>query len=121
MSIVHYHSSEWQTARRLAAEQLRKIGAPVRPASTGAQIARMIAERTGWGMPAATPSALLPFLQRFLVLTKAGATPPPYRPFKRDALRYDLAMRVTAARAASVQPRLIAATSNIITWREIAA
>ncbi|WP_338881503.1 hypothetical protein WHX56_13945 [Achromobacter veterisilvae] len=121
MTAARYHSTEMQAARRMTAEQLRRIGAPVKGSTTVAQMADMIAERTGWTAPASTPAALLPFLRRFLDISRAGATPPPYRPVARRPMHYDLAMRTIAARAAAVQPPLIAAASNVVTWRELAA
>jgi len=36
-------------------------------------------------------------------------------------MRYDLAMREALTRAAAAQPHLTTATSNVITWRELAA
>ncbi|HZV57013.1 MAG TPA: hypothetical protein VFF89_05005 [Sphingobium sp.] len=117
---MKYHSSDMQIARRMAGDQLRRLGAPVRPSTTVIQMAEMIAERTGWPVPMEiTPDSLLPYLLRFLEL-RAEATPPPYRPVVRPPLRYGLSMRVTAARAAAVQPRLIVAASNVVTWRELA-
>ncbi|MNY57990.1 hypothetical protein D3C86_1942730 [compost metagenome] len=81
----------------------------------------MIAERMGWAAPESTPEALLPFLTRFLNVCRAGVTPPPYRPIARRPMRYDLAMRTIAARAAAVQPHLTHAASNVVTWRELSA
>ena len=57
-------------------------------------------------------------LERFV--DHSSATLPPYRPVIRRPLRYDLAMRMTAARAADAQPPLAVVASNIITWREVA-
>ena len=57
-------------------------------------------------------------LERFA--DHSSATLPPYRPVIRRPLRYDLAMRMTAARAAAAQPPLTVVASNIITWREVA-
>lgn len=42
----------------------------------------------------------------------------PYWPAAQRPLRYDLAMQFAAARAAAAQPRLLAITSNVVTWRE---
>ncbi|CUK19262.1 hypothetical protein [Achromobacter xylosoxidans] len=119
MKAARYHSEEMQIARRDAGDQLRKLGAPVKATTTVLQMAEMIAERTGWPVPAATPAAVLPYLVRFLDISRAGATPPPYRPVARRPMRYDLAMRTAAARAAAAQPHLIPASSNVITWREL--
>ncbi|WP_313377961.1 hypothetical protein [Achromobacter insolitus] len=121
MTALRYHSSEMQTARRMTIEQLRLIGAPLTKSTTAVQLAEMIAERMGWIAPDPTPEALYPFLRRFLEVSRAGVTPPPYRPIIRRPMRYDLAMRVTAARAAAVQPHLTHAASNVVTWRELAA
>ncbi len=119
MKAARFHSEEMQIARRDAGDQLRKLGAPVKAATTVLQMAEMIAERMGWPIPAATPAAVLPYLVRFLDISRAGATPPPYRPVARRPMRYDLAMRTVAARAAAAQPHLIPASSNVITWREL--
>lgn len=48
-----------------------------------------------------------------------NVAPPPYRPVIRRPLRYDLAMRLAAARAAAAQPRLLIVASNVVTWREV--
>lgn len=121
MTALRHHSLEMQIARRHAAEQLRKVGTPVKASATIAQMATLIAERTGWPAPAADPADLLAFLGRFLDLARAGITPPPYRPVVRRPMRYDLAMRDALTRAAAAQPHLITATSNVVTWREMAA
>lgn len=121
MTALRHHSLEMQIARRLAAEQLRKVGTPVKASATIVQMAALIAERTGWSVPAADPADLLAFLVRFVDLGRAGITPPPYRPVVRRPMRYDDAMRESLARAAAAQPRLISATSNVVTWRELAA
>lgn len=121
MKTVRHQSEAMQTARRDAANLLQKAGATVKASTTAAQLATMIAERTGWLAPVPTPAALLPFLMRYVELYRPDATPPPYRPLARRPLRYDLAMRVAAARAAAVQPRLVAAASNVITWRELSS
>lgn len=44
-----------------------------------------------------------------------------HRPAMHRPLRYSLAMKLAAARAAAVQPRLLALTSNVLTWREALA
>lgn len=119
MKTVRHQSEAMQTARRDAADLLQKAGATVKASTTAAQLATMIAERTGWLAPVPTPAALLPFLLRYIELYHPDATPPPYRPLARRPLRFDLTMRVAAARAAAVQPRLVAAASNVITWREL--
>jgi hypothetical protein len=121
MTGLRHHSLEMQIARRQAAEQLRKVGTPVKASATIVQMAALIADRTGWPAPAADPADLLAFLVRFLDLARAGVTPPPYRPVVRRPMRYDLAIRETLARAAAAQPHLITATSNVVTWREMAA
>jgi len=121
MTALRHHSLEMQIARRQAAEQLRKVGTPVKASATILQMAALIAERTGWPAPAADPADLLAFLVRFLDLARAGVTPPPYRPVVKRPMRYDLAMREALARASAVQPRLVTATSNVVTWRELAA
>ncbi|WP_162876302.1 hypothetical protein [Achromobacter insuavis] len=48
-----------------------------------------------------------------------SATQSPYRPAIRRPLRYSMAMQFAAARAAAAQPRLLAVTSNVVTWREV--
>lgn len=121
MSTIRYHSSEMQTARRMTVEQLRLLGAPLTRSTTIHQMAEMIAERMGWTAPASSPEALYPFLLRFLDARRAGVTPPPYRPIVRPPVRFDLAMRTIAARAAAAQPHLTHAASNVVTWRELAA
>ncbi|AMG47450.1 hypothetical protein AL520_27165 [Achromobacter xylosoxidans] len=121
MKAARYHSEEMQVARRDAGDQLRKLGAPVKATTTVLQMAEMIAERMGWAAPDPAPAALLPFFMRFLDVSRAGVTPPPYRPVLRRPMRYDLAMRTIAARAAAVQPHLTHAASNVVTWRELAA
>ncbi len=121
MTTIRHHSSEMQTARRMTAEQLRLLGVRVKPTTSNAQLAALIAERLGWTAPESTPAALLPFFLRFLDVSRSGVTPPPYRPVVRRPMRYDLAMRTIAARAADVQPHLTPAASNVVTWRELAA
>ena len=121
MTALRHHSLEMQIARRQAAEQLRKVGTPVKASATVVQMAALIAERTGWPAPPSEPPALLAFLGRFLGQCRAGITPPPYRPVVRRPMSYDGAMRERLARAAAAQPRLISATSNVVTWRELAA
>lgn len=118
---IRHHSAEMQTARRMTAEQLRLLGVPLKPSASSAQIAELIAERMGWAVPEFEPAALLPFFIRFLDVSRTGVTPPPYRPVVRHPMRYDLAMRTVAARAAAVQPHVTAASSNVVTWRELAA
>lgn len=118
---IRHHSTEMQTARRMAAEHLRLQGVALKPSTSSARIAELIAERMGWGVPEFEPAALLPFFLRFLDVSRTGVTPPPYRPVVRRPMRYDLAMRTIAARAASVQPHLTPAASNVVTWRELAA
>lgn len=119
MNAVRHQSEAMQTARRDAADLLQKAGATVKASTTAAQLATMIAERTGWLAPVPTPAALLPFLLRYIELYHPDATLPPYRPVARRPMRYDLAMRTVAARAAAAQPHLIPASSNVITWREL--
>lgn len=121
MTTIRHHSTEMQTARRMTAEQLRLLGVRVKPSTSNAQLAELIAERMGWAAPEFTPAALLPFFMRFLDVSRSGVTPAPYRPVTRRPMRHDLAMRTLAARAAAAQPQLIAASSNILTWRELAA
>lgn len=48
-----------------------------------------------------------------------GATQSPYRPTVHRPLRYSPAMQFAAARAAAAQPRLLAISSNVVTWREV--
>lgn len=121
MTQVRHQSLELQIARRHTAEALRKLGMPIKASATAMQMAALIAERTGWPAPAADPAELLAFLERFLTTGHASVAPPPYRPVVRRPLRYDLAMREALTRAAAAQPHLITATSNVITWRELAA
>lgn len=121
MSALRHHSLEMQIARRHTAETLRKLGTPIKASATAMQMAALIAERTGWPAPAADPAGLLAFLERFLAACRATVAPPPYRPVVRRPMRYDLAMREALTRAAAAQPHLITATSNVITWRELAA
>ncbi|EHK65257.1 hypothetical protein [Achromobacter arsenitoxydans] len=121
MTTIRHHSSEMQTARRMAAEQLRLLGVPLKQSTSSAQMAELIAERMGWAVPDFDAGALLPFLTRFLDVSRTGVTPPPYRPVVRRPVRFDLAMRTIAARAAGAQPHLTHAASNVITWRELAA
>lgn len=121
MTTIRHHSSEMQTARRMTAEQLRLLGVPLKPTTSNVQMAELIAKRMGWAAPDHAPAALLPFFLRFLDVSRAGVTPPPYRPVVRRPMRFDLAMRTIAARAAAVQPHLTHAASNVVTWRELAA
>lgn len=121
MTPVRYQTLDMQIARRHTAEELRKLGTPVKASTTIVQMAALIAERTGWPAPNADAADLLAFLGRFLDLCRAGITPPPYRPIVRRPMRYDLAMREALNRAAAAQPHLTTATSNVITWRELAA
>ena len=120
MTALRYHSSEMQAARRMTVEQLRLLGAPLKPSTSIGQMAEMIAERMGWTAPETTPEALYPFLLRFLEVRRAEVTPAPYRPLVRKPMHYDLAMRTIAARAAADQPHLTHAASNVVTWRELA-
>lgn len=53
-----------------------------------------------------------------LLADRLIATQAPYRSANRRPLRYSLAMKLAAARAAAAQPRLLAVTSNVVTWRE---
>lgn len=101
MTTIRHHSTEMQTARRMTAEQLRLLGVRVKPTTSNAQLAELIAERMGGSAPAFTPTALLPFFTRFLDVSRTGVTPPPYRPIVRRPMRYDLAMRTIAAHAAA--------------------
>lgn len=48
-----------------------------------------------------------------------SATQSPYRPAMHRPLRYSRAMQFAATRAAAAQPRLLAVTSNVVTWREV--
>ncbi|SSW67231.1 hypothetical protein AVE30378_02516 [Achromobacter veterisilvae] len=121
MTTIRHHSTEMQTARRMTAEQLRLLGVRVKPATSNAQLAELIAERMGWMAPETTPDALYPFLLRFLDVSRSAVTPAPYRPFARKPMRYDLTMRTIAARAAADQPHMTHAASNVVTWRELAA
>ncbi|MFY3457756.1 hypothetical protein ACOTJD_13925 [Achromobacter xylosoxidans] len=57
--------------------------------------------------------------ERQTIASPLRATPSPYRPAIYRPLRYSLAMQFAAARAAAAQPRLLAVTSNVITWREV--
>jgi hypothetical protein len=66
MTGLRHHFLEMQTARRQAAEQLRKVGTTVKASATIVQMAAVIAERTGWRYAAAlqarrpVPDALRP-------------------------------------------------------------
>lgn len=112
-------SPQTRAAGRLAADKLRAMGASV-PANTPFDsILAIVADRMSW--PAPRPSNYLSFLERFIA---ADSVPSPRRactPAARPPLRYTLAMRHAAARAAGDQPRLIHAVSNIQTWRELGA
>lgn len=100
-------------ARAAAAAKLRAAGHKVRHNPTDGDLCVLIQRETGW--PAPRLGSYHDYVRRYAYYQpgqeaarareQAGLPATPYRP--------SLAMRFAAERAAQVQPRLIAATSNV--------
>ncbi|WP_441372603.1 hypothetical protein [Achromobacter sp. PAB15] len=111
-----HNRTEMTAARRKAGEELSKLGLHITRHTTAKVMAGMIANHTGWAAPPA--GSLCEFLERFIESRSHGLVAAPYRPVVRKPLSYDRTMREAAIRAAAVQPPMVHAVSNVVTWRE---